>query len=95
MLETSKDVLFLVIALGVLLFTIFICWVLFYLAMILKQTNQIITDFRKKVEDIDQLLATIKEKVIASTTSITVIAKGVAKLIEHFTTKKEKSSKKK
>jgi len=89
MLETSKDVLYLAIALAVIIVAIFLVWIMYYLAMILKQSKEIVSEVRKKVEAIGDILNTIKEKVATSATVLTALGKGVADLIGMFKEKRE------
>ena len=90
MLETSKDLLFIVIAFCTLVFTGFLVWVFYYLAMILKQTNEVVADVRKKLEAIDEILYTIKEKVALSAATLSAVAKGVTQILNHFKGKDDK-----
>lgn len=89
MIETSKDVLYLTIALAVLIVTVFLVWIMYYLAMILKQSKEIVSEVRKKVEAFGEILNNIKEKVATSATVLTALGKGVADLIGLFKEKKE------
>lgn len=84
MLETSKDLLFIVISFCVFVFTGFLVWVLYYLAMILKQTNEVVADVRRKLEAIDEILYTIKERVAQSAATISTVAKGVTQILNYF-----------
>ena len=47
MIETSKDILYLVIAFCVLWLTVFLCWALYYMIRMLKQTNQFLEDVKQ------------------------------------------------
>lgn len=84
MLETSKDLLFIVISFCVLVFTGFLVWILYYLAMILKQTNEVVADARRKLEAIDEILYAIKEKVALSAATISAVARGVTQILNYF-----------
>lgn len=84
MLETSRDLLFIVISFCVLVFTGFLVWVLYYLAMILKQTNEVVADVRRKLEAIDEILYAIKEKITLSAATISAVARGVTEILNYF-----------
>ena len=62
MIETAKDILYIVLAFCVLWFTIFLCWAIYYIAMILKETKKMMTDVRKKIELLETVLQAFKER---------------------------------
>jgi len=94
MLETSKDLLFIVLAICIFGLTVFICWAIYYLVMILKQANQIIADFREKIKKIDETLALIKEKIEHSTSYLGLLVEGIRQMLVFLREKKEKRAKK-
>ena len=77
---TSVDFLYLVIAFCVLIFTGFLVWVLYYIAMILKQGNEMVSEFRQRMEEIENAVRSIKEKVFTSTSSIAFVAKEISEV---------------
>lgn len=81
MLDSTRDILFLVLSICVLLLSGFLTWVLYYLGNILKQSNEIITEFRIKMDELSETLDDVKEKVIASASSITFVAKEVGSIM--------------
>lgn len=92
MIETSKDVLFLVIALCVFIVTVFFVWIMYYIAQILKSSKEMVEEVKNKVEEFGNLLTTLREKVTHSTTMLSTVAKGVTDLLSMF---KEKRSRRK
>jgi len=84
MFDTSKDILYLVISLCVLLVTVFFVWIMYYLAMILKDVRNMITDVKNKIESFGEILDTIKDKAVSSATVLTTLGKGLADLIGMF-----------
>jgi len=84
MIENSKDILFLVIAFCVLLATLFFVWIMYYLAMILKDVRNVVSEVKGKIESFGEILNTIKEKVATSATVLTALGKGLADLIGMF-----------
>ena len=96
MLETSKDLLNILIGVSVASFAFFVCWALFYLVMILRkgyQATKEITDFvaslKEKLNKFESLLTTIEEKIKSSTSYIPIIMKGVTELVSYISNKKE------
>ena len=92
MLETSKDLLYLVIAFCVLWFTIFICWLLFYVISIIGKLRKIVKDIQDKIEKIDELINLVKDKIEHSATYLGLIVEGVGKMVEYFKDKKNKKN---
>lgn len=93
---TSLDFLYLVIAFCILIFTGFLIWIMYYLAMILRQGNEMITDFRKKLEEIEEAIMNIKEKVVSSANSVSFLVKelgNLSKLIKNLKSSKKKTTK--
>lgn len=82
MLETSRD--FLNIALGISIFTLLalLSWAVYYLVQILRQVFKIFKEARDKINKIDDLLETLKNKIEHSTSHIVLIAEGMKKLVE-------------
>ena len=97
MLDTSKDILNIIIATSVGIFAIFTCYAIFYFAQILRQGFKIIKEMRDRMHKVDSLIKNIEDKVKHSTSHIVLIAEGVKKLVEVIkerTGKNEKKNKK-
>ncbi len=98
MLETSKDLLYIVIAFCVLWFTIFICWMIYYVAMILKRVHIVMETFTKTLEAVRGFFNHAKDKVnnIGSTITTAVeVGKKVADYVgEKKSTKTTRKKKK-
>jgi predicted PurR-regulated permease PerM len=93
MFDTSTDVLYLVIAGCVVVFTLFLAWGMYYVVQILKQGNEVITEIREKIAMFEEMLTNIKSKVALSTTSIAFVAKEIGTLVEYIKDKKEPKKK--
>ncbi|MBU0722346.1 hypothetical protein KKA93_02735 [Patescibacteria group bacterium] len=95
-INNSYDLLNIVIALSVLLFTIFSCWAIYYLVRILRQFFKVIEQTRDRLNKFDELLKMVKEKIESSTSYLPLIGEGVKKLVEIIKNraKKKKSTKK-
>ena len=90
MLETSKDILYLVIALSVFLLTLFMCWTIYYVAMILREAKRMIVDFRKKIELVESVLRAAKEKLERSSGYMKLLVDGVTTMTDFLRVRKEK-----
>jgi len=102
MLETSKDLLLIVIAFSVLWITVFVCWGIYYLIMILKNFGKMTVSVREKLELVDKILKLVKEKLEKGSNHMALVSDSVIKLIgfvmdkqKEQTTSKKKARKKK
>ena len=93
MFETSKDLLYVVISFAVLWLTIFFSWMLYYVIMILKQSNDMVKGVREKIEKVGETIEKIKEKFDHASNYVGFLAKAVEKLVE-FTKEKKRKKKK-
>ncbi len=92
MFETSKDILYLVIAFCILWFTAFVCWLLFYFISIISSTRKIVKSAHDKLEKVDEIINLVKDKVGNSATHLAILVEGVGKLVDYFKTKKTNST---
>lgn len=93
MFQTSLDLLYGAIALCVLIFTGFLVWVLFYIAQILRQGNEVVREIREKIAEFEESLASIREKVMNSATAITFISREIGNIVELVKARKTKGGK--
>jgi len=94
MLDTSKDVLNIVIASCIGAFTIFVCWMLWYVIRVMRQVNSLIDNVKAKIEAIDGILKTIHAKIDHSASALSVLGKGVGQIMEFVKNRRENKSKK-
>ncbi len=94
-INESKDLLYIVISISVLLFTIFSCWALYYFARILQQMFRAIKETRDRLTKLDELFCSLKEKIEHSASYLFLIGEGVKKLVELMRDRGEKKKKKK
>lgn len=90
MLETSKDILNIVLAASVGIFVIFVCWAIYYFVQILRQGFKAAREMRARLNKIDEAVRSFKEKIEHSTSHIILIAEGIKKLVEVIKDKTEK-----
>lgn len=83
MLDSTKDIFYLVLAFCVLWFTVFLCWGLYYFAKILRQTNETISTLRNSFSKATSLFSFAKNKVVSES------IKGIMSLINKKTGKKK------
>lgn len=92
LINDSHDLLNIVIALSVLLFSIFSCWAIYYLVRILQQLLKVIKETRERFNKFDELVKALKEKIEHSASYLLLIGEGVKKLVEIM---KDRAGKKK
>lgn len=88
MLETSKDLLYIVLSICIIWLTVFICWLLYYLITIVGGLRKIIKNTEDKIEKIDALLNLIKNKIENSASYLTLMVDGIAKIVSYVKDKK-------
>ena len=92
MLETSLDLLYIIIAFCVLWLTIFICLWLFYIIMIIRKIYQITKTIKEKLKLIDELTQTAKNKLEHATLYIDLAAQGIGKIIGYIKNRKDETA---
>lgn len=88
----SKEILWIVIAISVAILTGFFAWVLFQVGRLLKQSNEIVEDVRLKLASITEMVSSIGEKINRSTSTITVMAKGLEQVLSYVKTKRQRKN---
>lgn len=80
-IETSKDLLFVVLAFSVLWITIFLSWLLYYLIAIVRDAELLVRQIKSAVAKVDELAHAAHEKMERSAASFTLIAQAVKELV--------------
>ena len=90
----STDVLYIVLAFCVLWLSIFVCWLIYQVAMILKNVNDTISELREKIAKIEEAISFMRNKFDKATSGITLLSEGIKKVVD-FTIerKRDKASK--
>jgi hypothetical protein len=92
LIQTSKDLLYVVLAFCALWLTIFTAWFIYYLAMIMRQTYYTVKEMRDRVNKIDEALRVFKEKIEHSSSYLLLIGEGIKKILEFMKIQGEKWS---
>ncbi len=90
MIESSKDILYLVIAFCVLWVTVFLCWMLYYVMKILKNASQIIEEFRSRLQVLTEAIDYLRGKVETIHGLLSVASGGVAGAVKSMVASKAK-----
>ena len=95
MFETSQDILYVTVAVCIAVFTIFLVWIMYYVAQISRQSNEMIADFRQKMEELDETMTSLKTKVNDSVDSLAAVSSQVGSILEFIKSLTGRSSTKK
>ena len=95
MIETTKDILYLVLAFCVLLFTILLAWAIYYIAMILREFKKVIADVRLKIELVEKILMAAKAKLEGTSSHMKLIVETLSNIAEYVKNRKSEIKKKK
>ena len=90
-LESSKDILYLVLAFSILWFTAFVCWALYYVITILRDASNAVSEIRDRIAAIDDAVRAVREKVEASLGSFGIAASGFKMISSYLAKRKEKA----
>jgi len=64
MIENTKDIFYIVLSFCVFWLTFFICWGLYYFVQTLRQTNEMLTNFRNRLVNITTIMDSLKGKAV-------------------------------
>ena len=92
MLETSKDLLNLIIAFCILWFTIFLCWMLYYFASILKKVNEVMGKMTGTLDAVTMIFTKAKEKLDSFGSSLAVVLGLSQKIFDKMVDKKKQNT---
>lgn len=82
--QSSQDILYIVLALCVLWFTVFLCWLLYQAARVLRNANRIIESLARKLELISDAVEFIKKRVDGLSSHMGVVSSLATGLVEKF-----------
>ncbi len=81
-INTTYDLFWLLAGLSLFLFTVFVCWAIFYFIMIVRDTREIIKNFKQKLELIDEFITVIKEKIEDATKYVKTVMDIMVKITD-------------
>lgn len=91
MLQTSTDLLNLVLALSILMVAVAMTWAMVYIIKILKSFTDLGRAIRNTVNDIQSAVAHWQHKIESTASYLPLIMEGIGKIITYFTAKKQSS----
>ncbi len=88
MFQNSKDILYLVISFCVLWVTFFLCWTFYYFVRLLRNANQIVEEFRIRLQTLLDTVNHIRSKVEGLSNLMTLFTDGAGGLAKKIITRK-------
>lgn len=82
LLESSLDLLYIVLSLAVLWFTIFLCWLMYQAARVLKNANDIIENVNRKLEVVVDAVEFIRGKVDKMSSHMNIVSKLASTVVD-------------
>lgn len=95
LITSSQDILYLAIAVCVVIFTFFVCWILYYAVFSVRNLFKITKEARDSVEKAHKILSVLKEKLDSTFSYIYLVEEGVKKISDVISEYKKKSTSKK
>jgi len=92
MIESSKDILLIVIAFSVLWLTIFLSWAIYYVAQILKQARDMVRNVRETLTLFEKVLSTIQRKIETSSSHLAFLVESVKQGVQFMSERKIKKT---
>lgn len=94
-IETTKDLFWLLFGLSIVLFTLFVCWGMFYMIMTIRDLRETIKNLKRKLDLVEEFLTTVKEKITDTSQYLKTIIETVLKITGWFEQQKKSSNNKK
>lgn len=76
------DILYIVLALCVLWFTLFLCFVLYQAALLMKRVHALVDEMKNRVVSLEDSIVTMRRKFDGNIAMVAGIADGIKKIIE-------------
>ena len=75
-LDSTRDILFVVLAIAVGWVAVMLCWALFELATLLRKANRVVAETEQKIIRIEHGVMALKERVESSVNYLGILAEG-------------------
>ncbi len=81
MIESSKDILYVVLAFAALWVAIFLCWTLYYVGRLIKNANEVMEEVREYGGRLDEAVRSIRDRMETVAGGMSVVATGITKVV--------------
>jgi len=82
LIQSSKDIMYIVMAFGIFLLSAFFAWLLYYMIMIIRQVYVMTKEMRARINKVDETFRAFKEKFDHGASYLLLISEGIKKLVE-------------
>lgn len=89
MLLDSKDILFIILSFCALWFTVFLCWFLYQLAIVLRRINEVVGEVKIQIEKVENAIHGVKSKFEFGSSQLGFLADTIKKAVEYWKAPKE------
>ncbi|HCJ52097.1 MAG: hypothetical protein A2898_04860 [Candidatus Kerfeldbacteria bacterium RIFCSPLOWO2_01_FULL_48_11] len=96
MFDTTKDILYFVLALAVVVLTFFMAWSLYYVTMMLrrshllfKEIEEMVENFKERLQQLETIFKKLEEKITSTASYLPLLVKGVTELLNMFSRRRE------
>ncbi len=89
---SSRDILFIALALSALIITGFLAWFLYYLIAIVRDLRQTTKLLHQKINEVGAILESIKERISESVSVLSLLTNVISTLAEKFRIRRAKQS---
>ncbi|MFH1029939.1 MAG: hypothetical protein V1770_01625 [bacterium] len=94
-IQTTKDIMFLVIAFCILLLTVFAVWLLYYFIAIIRDVRKVTKSVEEKVEKVGRIIDLLKEKLDSSAMQFALLVSAIKEIVSFVSARRETKKKKK
>ncbi|MBP7992638.1 MAG: hypothetical protein KAZ30_03195 [Candidatus Magasanikbacteria bacterium] len=81
---SSQDILYIVLSLCILWFTVFLCWLLYQAGRVLRNANKVVEGLMQQLELISSAVDFIRKKVDGLSSSMGVVSSLATGLVEKY-----------
>jgi TRAP-type C4-dicarboxylate transport system permease small subunit len=79
-IDSSRDILNIVIAFCILWFTVFLCWMMYYFISMLRNANAMVKSVKDKMEMVDKILKLVKDKLETGSSHLAMLSDTALKI---------------
>lgn len=86
----TRDILYISLSVAAVVATMFWVWLLWYIIRIFKSIEGLVTDFRERLNSIDDILRTIKEKLSSTHVQLSMLVEGLKQMMTFINNRRDK-----
>lgn len=79
---TPNDILLITLSVCLGLFTLFLCWTMFYIVQLLRESLLLVRETRAKIDEFFEFIDMLKDKVTSSVSYLGMLSEGVTQILK-------------